>query len=58
MNNGDIEEWKDNLDDWNRKIDSMQSDIKTIKGFSKFVFYVICFLIGWKMREIIVLGMF
>lgn len=52
MNNDDIEEWKDNLDDLNRKIDSMQSDIKTIKGFSKFVFYVICFLTGWGIRKL------
>ena len=33
MNNDDIEEWKDKVDDLNHKIDSMQSDIKTIKRF-------------------------
>lgn len=50
MNNNDIERLEDKIDDLNHKIDSMQSNINTIKGFSKFVLFVICFLIGWKLN--------
>ena len=51
MNNDDVGRLKDKVDELNHKIDSMQSDINTIKGFSKFVFFVICFLIGWKVND-------
>lgn len=58
MNNDDIKRLEDKIDDLNRKIDSMQSDIKTIKGFSKFVLFVICFLIGWKIYDMLKLLIF
>lgn len=51
MNNDDIIELKDKVDELNHKIDSRQSDINTIKGFSKFMSFVICFLIGWKVND-------
>ena len=53
MNNDDIERLKHKVDNLNHKIDSIQSDINTIKGLSKFVFYVIWFLIGWGIGETI-----
>lgn len=51
MNNDDIKKLEDKIDDLNHKIDSMQSDINTIKGFSKFMSFVICFLIGWEVND-------
>ena len=51
--NNNIERLKHKVDNLNHKIDSIQSDIDTIKGLSKFVFYVIWFLIGCGIGETI-----
>ena len=50
MNNDDIKRLEDKIDNLNHKVDSMQSDINTIKGFSKICTF--CNLLSYRLENI------